>query len=404
MLPNLFTIELQTFIRDNEHVDVKDLLLKQKTILGIPTAWVVQQIVGRKKAKEKLPSFYHTNAVIYPPGINLEQSSSEDTARFKKDYAFADIPSPDRIADITGGLGIDSYFFERKFNEVLYVEPDTELLQISRHNHQQLGAHRIKHFAMTAEKFLEANEQSLDCIYIDPSRRNDNNRKVFSFADCTPNISTLLPQLFQKARHLVIKASPLLDIQKGIGDLEFVKRVFVLAVHNECKELLFICERGHADEPVIQAVNIDKNKSLQSLDFLQTGERKQDIEFSDPQTYLYEPNVSLLKAGAFKTLSSRFNIPKLHPSTHLYTSDRLEELFPGNIFRILALAKSSPKELREHFPEGKANLITRNYPLSVKALRQKTSLGDGGDRYLIGCSGRNKKYLIVAEKIVSEKS
>ena len=403
MNSKLLSDEIQSYIREHEHVDAKKLLLKYRSIQGIPASTIAQQIIGRQKAKEKLPLFYETHNIIYPPGINLEQSSSEATAQYKKDFIFEGIESPGCIADLTGGLGVDSYFFDQIFSKVFFIEPDVELLEIVKHNHRQLGAKNITYFPSTAEAFLEQFHQPLDCFYIDPSRRREGNRKVFSFADCAPDVTSLQPRLFQLTRFVVVKASPLLDIKQGISDLQFVKRVVVLSVQNECKELLFVCERDHWGEPLIQAVNVLKGKNPQLVQFRHSDEREAIVTYSEPLSYLYEPNASLLKAGAFKIISDRYNLLKLHPNTHLYTSDTLVRDFPGNTFRVIAQPKASKKVVNEFFSEGKAIVTTRNYPLSVSELRKKTGLKEGGEKYLIGCSSQSKKHLIVAEKIIIEK-
>ncbi len=403
LLSQLLSAEVQSFIHQHENDDVKQLVLKYKFIHGIPTNIIANQLSGRKKAKEKLPTYYHAQNIIYPPGINVEQSSSEQTAEYKANIfaLYGDSLKDKSIVDLTGGLGIDSFYFSKIFNTVKYLDPNAKLLEITQHNHQQLGADNIEYSNTTAEEFLAKPEHKFDFAYIDPSRRASGNQKVHSLNDCEPNIVQLQDVIFKKADCLMIKASPLFDIQQGLKELKFVQKVFVVSVANECKELLFLARKNFVAEPEILAVNIFSNNRIDTFSFQFSMERETEILFAEPLNYLYEPNASILKAGAFKTLSERFNLKKLHPSTHLYTSNNLVENFPGRIFKIEAIVKAHPKILKEYFPEGKANIITRNYPLSVEELKKKSGLKNGGDKFLIAFSGMKAKYLVVASRLHS---
>ncbi|HOX81437.1 MAG TPA: RsmD family RNA methyltransferase [Chryseolinea sp.] len=399
-LRDLLSSDVKSFIHQHENDDVKPLVLKHKFIHGIPSSVIADQINGRRKAKEKLPMFYHTKGIVYPPGVNVEQSSSEQTAGYKATI-FAQHSAELKnktLVDLTGGLGIDSFFLSRTFKNVQYIEPNESLLEISKHNHHQLGADNIQYHHTTAENFLSRGH-SFDLAYIDPSRRAAGNQKVYSLNDCEPNIVQLQDVIFEKADCLMIKASPLFDIQQGLKELKFVQQVFVVSVNNECKELLFSSRKNFSDEPEILAINISSNNRIDSFSFQFSRERQTEIPFSDPLTYLYEPNASILKSGAFKTLGVQFNISKIHPSTHLYTSDQYLENFSGRKFKIEAFVKPDAKTLKAFFPEGKANITTRNYPLSVDELKKKTGLKDGGDKFLIGFSGMKTKYLVSANRL-----
>ncbi len=402
--PNdLLSPEIQSFIHQHENDDVKQLVLKHKLIHGIPSHIIADQLNGRRKAKEKLSTLYHTKNIVYPPAVNVEQSSSEQTAQYKTtiftQHEDEDLLRNKSIVDFTGGFGVDSFFFSKIFKDVKYVEPNQHLLEISKHNHQQLGAVNIRHNNTTAEEFLTSPNSAFDYAFIDPSRRAAGNQKIYSLSDCEPNIISLQDIIFTKADYLLIKASPLFDIQQGLKELKFVQHVFVVSVGNECKEVLFFCHKSFDGEPTIVAVNILSNNQTNSFSFQFSKERSNEIPFSEPLSYLYEPNASILKAGAFKTLGVQFNISKLHPSTHLYTSDHFIENFPGRVFKVEAFVKADPKTVKEFFSDGKANITTRNYPLSVEELRKKTKLKDGGDKFLIGFSGMNERFLAVASRI-----
>lgn len=401
MLENILRPEIQQFIHDHEKDDPKALVLKQKEILGIPSSVIAEQISGRKKAKDKLPTWYQGPKIVYPPTLNLEQCSSELTANFKaKILAERETNS---IADLTGGFGVDSFSFSKHFKEVHYVEPNESLFEIALINFRQLSANISGH-NQTAEGFINTLSQrrgdakGFDAFYIDPSRRKSTQR-VFKLADCEPDIIAIQGSLFTIAPKILIKTSPLLDIQQGLSELKNVMHVFVVAVKNEVKELLFLCEKGVDQEPIIEAVNLFESKPNEIFSFLSSAEKNLNISFGDPQRFLYEPNAAILKAGAFKTIAERFGLIKVHPNTHLYTSESLVKDLPGRIFEIEAVVKPVKNELSNYFPDGKANITTRNYPLSPEQLKKKTGLKDGGEKFLIGFSGKGKRFLVVGRRV-----
>jgi 16S rRNA G966 N2-methylase RsmD len=292
---------------------------------------IVEQIEGRRKAKDKLPVYYNNSGIVYPPSINLEQSSSETTAKFKGTIA-SQLSQTSSCADLTGGFGIDSFFLSKVFDTVEYIETNSELLEIAKHNHLQLGAKNIHHHNMAASAYLGSAETLIDCFYIDPSRRDASTRKVSSLDMCEPKILELLPSLFRRSQYVLLKTSPLLDITEAVKQLQKASHVYVVSVNNECKELLFLLNRDFTEEPLVDAINLSK-ENINSFPFLLSGERDLQVSFSDPEEFLYEPNASILKAGAFKSISKKFNIKKLHPNTHLYTSHQLLRDFPGRIFQ-----------------------------------------------------------------------
>jgi 16S rRNA G966 N2-methylase RsmD len=363
----------------------------------VPSSIIAEQISGRKKAKTKLPLYYKSGGIVYPLGLNLEQSSSEETAVFKAKTLNSILGKDKILADLTGGFGIDSFFFSTAFQKVYYIEPNASLLSFARHNHESLQAKNIEYRNSTCEEFLQTHTEKLDCAFVDPSRRNKSNQKVFKLSECEPNVPFLLSAIFEKTDCLLIKTSPLLDIQQGIKQLKHVEKVWIVSVDNECKELLFLCRSGFVDEPKIIATNLRTDQL--PFEFSLPEEKESIAKFSEPLTYLYEPNASILKAGAFKFVGEKFLLFKLHTSTHLYTSQDLIQNFPGRVFKVIRPVKSDPKTLKEVFSEGKANVITRNYPLSPEELKKKTKLKDGGELYLLGFSGQKEKYLVAATRI-----
>lgn len=393
---------MQDFIFENEGLDEKALLLKQKATLGIPTPIIADQLAGRRKAKYKLPSFYKTKGIVYPLSLNLEQTSSELTAHFKKEVIQSNSSRKSKYGvDLSGGFGVDSYALGSSCDHFDYVEPNVALLEIARHNHKVLRVDTIDYHETTAKNFLKSTATFFDFIFIDPSRRNKS-QKVFKLADGEPNVIELLPLIFTKTDSLLIKASPLLDIQQGLRELIHVTKVFVVAVDNECKELLFLCQKSLAGEPEIHCVNLSsvngRKKELFSYAF--PKETNAASTFSDPLTYLYEPNASILKSGAFKSIGQQFNLSKIQINTHFYTSDNVVPDFPGRIFKVIAI---NPKadQLKVIFDEGQANVITRNYSLTPDELKKKLKLKDGGENFLIGFSGLKQKYLVAASRVIT---
>jgi len=381
--------DIQNFIFEHEKDDEDKLVLKNKEILGVPSSWIATQIKARKKSAYKIPLYYKTKGVIYPPSLNLEQSSSESTAKFKAMIASGWITSHKAFCDLTGGFGVDSFFFSQQFSNCDYSEPQKDLMEIAQHNHDVLGAKNIHHHNKDAIDFLLDVEKRYDLIYIDPSRRSSTQKRVHGFADCVPDVIDLGEDLYQHSDRLMIKASPLLDIQQGIKDLSFVSRVLVVSVDNECKELLFLCEKDFAGEAIIECYNLDKNQS--EFKFRFSDERAAVIPFSDPLQYIYEPNASVLKGGAFKSIALAFDLQKIQVNTHLYTSDRLIENFPGRVFRV--------KENANDSKPAKANIIVRNYPMPVDEIKKKTGIKDGGDLYVLFFSGVKKKFAVSADRL-----
>lgn len=397
-IDSILKSETQAFIREHEKDDIQKLLLQHKSIHGVPTAVIADQISGRRKSKLKLPTLYGLAGIVFPPSLNLEQCSSEATGLFKTDLLKQLGINLRKVADLTGGFGIDTYFLGAIAERVHFVETESSLLALARHNHKVLGARTIQYHHQKAENFLNDWKERFDLIYVDPSRRK-NGKKIFRLSDCEPDIISLQKHYFDRSDNWLVKTSPLLDISQGCKELTSVKQVFVLSVENDCKELLFHIENSFQDEPTIHAVDLQKNGIVESfVSFKSSVEKVSKVHFSDPQKYLYEPNISILKAGAFKWIGQEFELSKLAPNTHLYTSEKIVHDFPGRIFRILQSTKPDKIALKL-FSDGYANILTRNYPLTVEAIKKKTGLKEGGEKYLICTQGENQKFTLMAERI-----
>jgi len=385
---------VREFIHQHANDDVRQLVLSHQQIAGVPISWVAQQIGGRQKAKDKLPLWFASDQIIFPPTLNLEQCSSEATARFKQDLFTGKLT---RGVDLTGGFGVDCFYLAPRFQHFDYVDGNSELLEIARNNHRVLQANNITHHHTSAESFLCDSSAYYDLVYIDPSRRTTKG-KVFRFRDCEPGVVALMPTLRSRAGTILIKASPMIDIQQGIEELQGVSEVFVVSVDGECKEVLFLIANAASSEPTIHAVNISGGL-IHRYSFLRSEEKAAEVLLNKPQAFLYEPNASILKAGAFKKVAADFGVQKVHVSTHLYTATELVSDFPGRKFRIVAQIRADDKDAALHLREMKANVMTRNYPLSADELKKKMKIGDGGDLYIIGFTGVDKKYVVVASRV-----
>lgn len=389
---------IQEFIFKNEHVDERTLVLQHKTLFDLPTKLIAEQLAGRRKAKRKLPLWHETKGIVYPPTLNLEQSSSQATAHFKSTL-LKKITNHTTITDLTGGFGVDSFFFAKQFESVTYVEPNTDLLDLVKHNHAQLQAHNLLYENTTAEEFLLTDHQA-GVFYLDPARRDAHARKIFKLSDCTPDI-TRLHQLFTQAEWVLLKASPLLDIQQGLREFPQTKIVLAVSVENEMKELLFLAQRNFSGEPEIEADDLDLKGDVKSkFTFAQAQETAAQSVYSEPLHYLYEPGAAILKAGAFKLIAQHFSLFKLAPHTHLYTSGVLLENFPGRTFRIEQL-NPTEKQLKALLPEGRAHVTERNYPLSAQQLMRRLKLQEGGDKFVWGFSTAKRKYVAVCSRMTS---
>ncbi|MEQ9425169.1 MAG: hypothetical protein RJQ09_12170 [Cyclobacteriaceae bacterium] len=377
------TQEIQSFIQSHLNDDPHALILKAHKWPDLPMKDIVEQIQSRKKAKTKLPEWFSNPRTIFPKQSNLEQASSEATAKFK-----AQLYKGKRLLDLTGGTGVDSYYFSKSFHKVTYVEPNLELAKIAVHNFNALDAGNIDVVISTAEKFIKKSTLEFDLIFIDPSRK-PNGGKVFRLEDCEPNILQLLPQLRQISDKILLKASPLLDIDFAIKQLETTDKVWVVSVDNECKELLFMIASGDVDSEIV-ATNIIKGRT-EEFTFKRFEEAAADAEYSNPESYLYEPNASIMKAGAFKSVALSFSLKKLHPNTHLYTSQNHVVGFPGRVFKI----EKSELFNWKNWKGKKANISVRNFPYSPEEIKKKAGIMDGGEDYMFFATGEDEKLITI---------
>lgn len=386
--------KVQEFIQEHLRADIAALVLKGSPFDDIPSATLAGQIHARQKAEKKLPTWFQTTDIYYPPVLSVEQSSSEVTARYK-----ASLFEGTHMVDITGGFGVDDYYFSKQFTEVVHCELNEELSEIVKHNFKQLEAGNITCFAGNGLKYLETVKHT-DLIYTDPARRDDAKGKVFLLSDCTPNIVRHLEFLFEKTNTILIKTSPLLDLSAGISELSRVRAIHIVAVRNEVKELLWVLDKKHTEQDItVTAVNLGEAGRLHTPFVFLLGEGAHPPLLPGAvKKYLYEPNAAVMKSGAFNLVAERFNLQKLHLHTHLYTSDTLID-FPGRRFEVTDVLPYKNKVIKKKLSGSPCHITTRNFPVAVADLRKKFNIRDGGDRYAFFCIGaEDQKQVIITKK------
>ena len=389
---------VQEFIFKNEHADERELVLQHKTLFNLPAKLIAEQIAGRRKSRKKLPLWHNMRGIVYPPALNLEQSSSQATAKFKASFLKTEA-QPNALIDLTGGFGVDSFYFSEKFENVIYVEPNAALLSLVQHNHAQLGATTIQHIHSTAEEYVESVSGN-PVFYLDPSRRDENSKKIFRLRDCVPDITHLQKLLFEKSEWVLLKASPLLDIQQGLREVAHVKTVIALSVENEMKELLFLSRKGFKANPLWIAIDLDQEGYIKSkFPFLYEQEAEATAPMGEPQQYLYEPNAAIMKTGAFKLTATLFGLTKLAANTHLYTSTAWIKDFPGRVFKIEILNPSAD-DLKKLLPNNRAHTAIRNYPLTAHQLMKKLRLDEGGEMFVWGFSTTKTKHVALCKQLL----
>lgn len=385
------------FIRQHQYDDIRTLALQAKKYPNLDFPFVLRQIAGKQIATIKIPSWSGREDMLYPVHLSLEQCSSEITARYKSSLFHGE-----KLVDLTGGFGVDCAFLAAGFNEVVYVEHNPELCEIARINFCSLSLNHITVCNEQAEVYLQK-MAPVDTIFLDPARRDKYGQKTVLISDCEPNVEALQQQLLDKAQTVWIKYSPMLDISLAVSQLPNTTAVYVIAVDNECKELLFKMESNISaeTEPVIHCVNLKKNDKIDRFTFTRNEENDSMCLFADSlSNYLYEPNVTILKAGAYRCLTQYYAIRKLHKNSHLYTSDVYIPNFPGRIFSVKDVFSLNKKESKQSLSGLKqANISVRNFPLTVNELRKKTGLKEGGEVYLFATTLKeDKKVIIKCEK------
>lgn len=378
------------FIRAHSRDDVRLLALQAPRYPDVDMPAAIVQIAGRQAAANKIPSWQSIEELWYPRHLSMEQCSSEITAQYKSTLA-----DGETLADLTGGFGIDCAFMASRFRKVSYVERQEELCEIAKHNFPLLGLKHITVYNEDGVAHLQKMEP-VDCIFIDPARRNEHGGKTIAISDCEPDVEELEELLLSKGKQIIIKLSPMLDLTLALKNMKHVREVHVISVNNECKELLLIIGNEPSQLIPIHCINLTP-KEKQTFTFTREGELTSECLYTkELGKYLYEPNASILKAGAFRSIASRYEVKKLHPNSHLYTSDLWIENFPGRSFLITGQCSFNKKEIKETIGElKKANITVRNFPATVAEIRKRTKLSDGGEVYLFATTLSNEQKVFI---------
>ena len=382
------------FILQHRTEDVRKLALR-KMPEGLDAAFCLQQIEGWQLARKKIPRWAETDGLLFPPRLSMEQCSSQQTALYKRGVVERLLEGQcQRMMDLTGGFGIDFSYMAPLFREAIYIEQQEQLCQIAQHNLQLLGLqHAEVRNAQSQDVLAAYGEPSL--IYADPARRDDAGRKVVLLQDCQPDVVALQDELMAHARVVMLKLSPMLDIQQALRQLRYVREVHVVSVDGECKELLLVM---YQQEAPLRYYCVNITDYVQETVVEEASVRP--VISGQEMAYLYEPNASILKAGVQDALCNIFKVEKLHAFSHLFTSDRLIEDFPGRKFRILGRSDFGKQGLRNLLAGVKqANITVRNFPATVQELRKKLKLADGGSVYLFATTmSDNSHALLRCEK------
>lgn len=426
----------QDFIRQHQDDDVRQLAFLGSKYPEVDMPFALDQIRGRKMARVKLPRWASLEGIIYPPHISMEQCSSESTALYKAELAARLLALPVSssfseeigFVDLTGGFGVDfSYIAARLGVKSMYVERQAHLCEAAKENFERLGLKNaivkngdgieVLHSFLPKKDDAASADDSLGIIYdqplsllktklglklifIDPARRDDAGNKVVSLKDCTPDVTVLQEEMLSKADYVIIKLSPMLDWHRAISELSHVREVHIISVNNECKELLLVLSaRNMGGNLRIYCVNDAQSFVCDEMDMESSSVKIAPSTLEEMQ-YLYEPNASLMKAGCFGVLSDRYDARMLSKNSHLFVSQAPIEAFPGRSFRIIAVSSFNKKELKRYLSGiTKANIATRNFPLSVAELRKRLKLKDGGETYIFATTLSDESHvLVITEK------
>ena len=388
------------FIRIHADEDVRQLAFLGKKNPEVDMAYALDQIAGRQKARVKIPSWASIDGIVYPPHLSMEQCSSEQTARYKAKIA----GNGEKIVDLTAGFGVDMAFMSAGFKQAVHVEMQPQLCAISSENYKHLGLNHVQVVCSDGVGYLHQMEHA-DLIFIDPARRDQHGARTYGIADCTPNVLEIIDEMLEKADRVLIKLSPMLDWQKAVSDIGRVSEVHIVSVANECKELLLEVKNGKGEKVKVFCVNDDQVFSYEIGEphpFTLSPLHPLTLSPLHSFTFLYEPNASVMKAGCFQLIEQRFGVTQPDANSHLFLSEKQVDGFPGRGFVIERISTMNKRELKDALAGiDKANIATRNFPLSVADLRKRLKLKDGGDVYIFATTDAKKGHLVMVCRKIS---
>ncbi|WP_343762451.1 THUMP-like domain-containing protein [Gangjinia marincola] len=387
-MENLLAKDVQQYIHANRETDIVLFSLKKSPFANISSIDLTNQIQGWQKIKTKVPSWYTAAPLLFPPKLNLEQTSSQMSSEYK-----AQLINGKTLVDLTGGFGVDTFFIGKSFQKTIHIEQNESLSAIVKHNFDILKRDDITCISSNSIAWLQTRKERYDWIYVDPARRGRDGKKLVQLIDYEPNLTQQLPLLFEHTNCIMIKTSPMYDINAGIKELSHVSQIHILAINNEVKELIFILEKNGTGTPKVKAVNFTK-RTMEQFEITLNLEDEAQVSYGEPEKYLYEPNAAIMKSGRFKSLAEAYQLKKIHPNTHLYTNSSLIN-FPGRRFKIQTVLPYSPKNIKKQLAGQKANVATRNFQNSVKELKQKFFIKDGGEEYLFFTTTLNDQRILI---------
>ena len=390
----------EQFIREHLTADVHTLALSAHPD-GVDMQFALTQISGWQAARVKVPMWAATDGIVYPKHLSLEQCTSQYMAQYKASFIEQFLGSGFKMADITGGMGVDCFFISRSASKVYYNEMSAELCDCARANFKALGRQEIEINCGTAEEFVTSlAPDSLDLIYLDPARRGDAGRKLVSISDCQPDTVALQDAMLRIAPNVMVKLSPMLDISRALTELKHVSAVFIIGLEGECKEITLLMQRGFDAEPTITAVDIDADGTPESaVSSAKSVDATLPLPIADaallqPGTYISEPSAPYMKSALFRTIAAQTGTALLHPDTHLFWSKEKPEEFPGRTFQLERIIPFDKRSLSA-LAKTQANLSVRNFPESAPQLQRRLKLRDGGSRYLIATTLSDSRRLLL---------
>ena len=390
----------EQFILEHLTADVRTLALSARPD-GVDMQYALTQISGWQAARLKVPLWAATDGIVYPRHLSLEQCTSQYIAQYKESFIESLLGSGFKMADITGGFGVDCFFLSRNASQVYYNEMSAELCDCARTNFKALGRPEIEISCSTAEDYIASlTPDSLDLIYLDPARRGDAGRKLVSISDCQPDTVALQDTMLSIAPNVMVKLSPMLDISRALTELKHVSHVFIIGLEGECKEITLLLQRGFDAEPTITAVDINQDGTPQpAVSSAKSTDAALPLPIADatllqPGTYISEPSAPYMKSALFRTIAAQTGTALLHPDTHLFWSKEKPEYFPGRTFQLEGIIPFDKRSLSA-LVKTQANLSVRNFPESAPALQQRLKLRDGGSRYLIATTLSDSRRVLL---------
>lgn len=393
------------FIREYRERDIRQLALQANRFPDVDMPYALDQIQGWQIARRKLPKWAACDGVIFPPHLSMEQCSSEPTAQYKLNLAMEwaeRVGHASRMTDLTGGFGVDFSFTSCAFAAATYVERNEQLCHIVEHNLPLLGLNNATVVCADAVEYLSTVEPQT-MLFLDPARRDEHGAKTVMLADCTPDVVQLLPQLLEKSRFTMLKLSPMLDWHKAVDDLQgTVREVHIVSVGGECKELLLVLSTVVESELKVYCADLSIASDTSSL-FVYTPGSSAPVANStfniQNSKFVHEPNASIMKAGCFDELAAAYGVSPVSRNSHLFLSDEPIEDFPGRSFVVERVTTMNKGELRKALVGiEKANIATRNFPLTVAELRKRLKIKDGGDVYIFATTTAEGEHLLLISR------